>query len=249
MLRLRPLNLNDLNTPLQAEGLSRRVYPFLGLAIVGLVSVHGYSTVIASPVLAGAALIGILLVVVPLAGIRTPARGGVVTALPVVVGFGMALYPLWSGSQFGLVTSIVLTVLASSLVLLPWSRIPRYLHAVTPIASLAVAFALEIQFGLSITRAFPFVLLPLIFLALYYSTMEFAIGAVLAVADLVLVTIFTPAAGDPAHALLEALVVVAFGILVRRVVIQLEQNRSAAQAAEEVKSTLLSDLSQRNQEL
>jgi len=59
--------LNALNTPLQAEGLSRRVYPFLGLAIVGLVSLHGYSAVISSPVLAGAALIGFLLVAAPLA--------------------------------------------------------------------------------------------------------------------------------------------------------------------------------------
>jgi len=241
--------LNALNTPLHADGLSRRVYPFLGLAIVGLVSLHGYSAVIASPVLAGAATIGILLVLVPLAQIDTPARGGVVTALPVVVGFAMALYPLWSGSDFGLATSVVLTVLASSLVLLPWDRIPRYLHAVSPIAGLAVAFALEVQFGLSITRAFPFVLLPLIFLALYYSTMEFSIGAALAVADLVLATLVNPAAGDPAHALLEALLLIAFGILVRRVVIQLEQNRAAARAAEEAKSALLSDLSQSNQEL
>jgi len=241
--------LNALNTPLLAEGLSRRVYPFLGLAIVGLVSVHGFSAVIASPVLAGAALIGILLVLAPLAQIDTPARGGVVTAAPVVVGFGMALYPLWSGSQIGLVTSVVMTVLASSLVLLPWGRIPRYLHAITPICSLAVAFALEIQFGLSITRAFPFVLLPLIFLALYYTTMEFAVGAALAVADLVLVTIVNPNAGDPAHALLEALLLIAFGTLVRRVVIQLEEHRSATEAAETAKSEVLSDLSQRNQEL
>ena len=241
--------MNALNTPLQAEGLSRRVYPFLGLAIVGLVSLHGYSVVIASPVLAGAAVIAILLVVVPLARIDTPARGGVVTALPVVVGFAMALSPLWVGSEFGFATSLVLTALASSLVLLPWGRIPRYLHAIPPIGSLAVAFALEVQFGLSITRAFPFVLLPLIFLALYYSTMEFTIGATLAVADLILVTVVNPAAGDPAHALLEALLIIAFGILVRRVVIQLEHHRSATEAAETAKSELLSDLSQRNQEL
>jgi signal transduction histidine kinase/CheY-like chemotaxis protein len=241
--------LNDLNTPLLAEGLSRRVYPFLGLAIVGLVSVHGFAAVIDSPVLAGAALIGILLVVVPLAQIETPARGGVFTAAPVVVGFAMALYPLWSGSQIGLITSVVMTVLASSLVLLPWGRIPRYLHAVTPVCSLAVAFALEIQFGLSITRAFPFVLLPLIFLALYYTTMEFAVGAALAVADLVLVTIVNPASGDLAHALLEALLLIAFGVLVRRVVIQLEEHRSATAAAETSKSEVLADLSQRNQEL
>src|ERR1700737_2042733 len=87
-LRHRPLNLNDLNTPLQAEGLSRRVYPFLGIAIVGLVSLHCYSAVMSSPVLAGASLIEILLVIAPLSQIDTPARGGVVTAAPVVVGFG-----------------------------------------------------------------------------------------------------------------------------------------------------------------
>jgi signal transduction histidine kinase/CheY-like chemotaxis protein len=242
--------LNALNTPLQADGLSRRVYPFLGLAIVGLVSLHGYSAVIASPVLAGAGAFGILLVLVPLATqIDTPTHNRFITAVPVVVGFGMALYPLWGGSEFGLATSILLTALMSALVLLPWERIPRYLHAISPIGGLAIAFALEVQFGLSIVRAFPFVLLPLIFLALYYSSVEFAIGAALAVADLILVTLVNPAAGDPAAALLEALLLIAFGVLVRRVVIQLEKNRSAAAAAEAAKSELLADLSQRNQEL
>ena len=241
--------MNAPHTPLQADGLSRRVYPFLGLAIVGLVSLHGYAAVIASPVLEGAGAIGILLVLVPLARVDFQVRSRVVTAMPVVVGFAMALYPLWGMSQFGLVVSVVLTALASALVLLPWERIPRYLHAVTPIGGLAVAFALEVQFGLSIIRAFPFVLLPLIFLALYYTSVEFAVGAILAVADLILVTLVNPAAGDPAAALLEALLLVAFGILVRRVVIQLEQNRSAATSAEQDKSELLADLSLRNQEL
>jgi two-component system, sensor histidine kinase and response regulator len=243
------LKLNAPTTPLQADGLSRRVYPFLGLAIVGLVSLHGYAGVIASPVLAGAAAIGVILVLAPLAQIDIPARNGILTALPVVVGFGMALYPLWGMSEFGLGISIVLTALASALVLLPWERIPRYLHAVSPIGGLAVAFALEVQFGLSIVRAFPFVLLPLIFLALYYTTVEFAVGAALAVADLVLVTVVTPAAGDPAAASLEALLLIAFGVLVRRVVIQLETNRTAASEAEVAKSELLADLSQSNQEL
>ncbi|MHB8613993.1 MAG: hybrid sensor histidine kinase/response regulator [Candidatus Dormibacteraceae bacterium] len=248
-LSARPLKLNAPNTPLQADGLSRRVYPFLGLAIVGLVSLHGYSAVIASPVLAGAAVLGVILVLVPLAQIDSPARSGILTALPVVAGFGMALYPLWGMSEFGLAVSIVLTALASALVLLPWERIPRYLHAISPIGGLAVAFALEVQFGLSIVRAFPFVLLPLIFLALYYTSVEFAVGAALAVADLVIVTLVNPAAGDPAAASLEALLLIAFGVIVRRVVIQLEENRAAASAAEAAKSELLADLSQRNQEL
>ena len=248
-LDARPLKLNAPTTPLQADGLSRRVYPFLGLAIVGLVSLHGYAAVIASPVLAGAAAIGVILVLAPLAQIDIPARNGIVTALPVVVGFGMALYPLWGMSEFGLGISIALTALASALVLLPWERIPRYLHAVSPIGGLAIAFALEVQFGLSIVRAFPFVLLPLIFLALYYTTVEFAVGAALAVADLVVVTMVNPAAGDPAAASLEALLLIAFGVLVRRVVMQLETNRTAASEAEVAKSELLADLSQSNQEL
>jgi signal transduction histidine kinase/CheY-like chemotaxis protein len=221
----------------------------LGLAIVGLVSLHGYSAVLASPVLSGAAVVGILLVLIPLLQLDIHWTNRFVTSVPVMVGFGMALYPLWNGSPFGLATSILLTALVSALVLLPWERIPRYLHALSPIGGLAVAFALEVQFGLSVTRAFPFVLLPLIFLALYYTSVEFAVGAVLAVADLVLVTLVNPAAGDPAHALLEALLLVVFGILVRRVVIQLEENRAAAGAAEASKSELLADLSQRNQEL
>jgi len=242
--------LNHPSTPLQAEGLSRRVYPFIGLAIVGLVSLHGFAAVTNSLALSGAMAVGVALVLIPLAQVDTPARSGVVTAVPVVGGFVLALHPLWAdGTVFGVVASAAITVLGGALVLLPWERIPRYLHAISPIGGLAVAFALEVQFGLSIVRAFPFVLLPLIFLALYYTTVEFAVGAAIAVADLILVTGINPASGDPAAALLEGLLLVAFGILVRRVVTQLEQNRHVAIKAEADKSVLLSDLSLRNQDL
>ena len=238
------------STPLQGEGLSRRVYPFIGLAIVGLVSLHGFAAVTTSLALSGAMAVGVALVLIPLAEIDTPARSGIVTAIPVVGGFVLALYPLWAdGTAFGVVASVVITVLGSALVILPWERIPRYLHAVSPIGALAVTFALEIQFGLSVVRSFPFVLLPLIFLALYYTTIEFAIGAALAAADLMLVTGINPASGDPAAALLEALLLVAFGILVHRVAKQWEQNRQAAVKAEHEKSVLLADLAQRNQDL
>ncbi|HEY3586549.1 MAG TPA: ATP-binding protein, partial [Myxococcaceae bacterium] len=242
--------MSPTTTPLQPEGLSRRVYPFIGLAIVGLVSLHGFSAVTSSLALAGATAVGISLVLIPLAQIDSPARNGLVTAIPAVGGFILALYPLWAGGTlFGFVASVLITALGGALVLLPWERIPRYLHAVSPIGGLAIAFALEVQFGLSVVRAFPFVLLPLIFLALYYTSVELAVGAVLAVADLILVTFVNPAAGDPAAAFLAALLLVAFGILVRRVVIELERNRAAATEAEAAKSELLSDLSQRNQEL
>jgi signal transduction histidine kinase/DNA-binding response OmpR family regulator len=142
-----------------------------------------------------------------------------------------------------------LVLLAGALVLLPWERIPRYLHAISPIGGLAVAFALEVQFGLSVIRAFPFVLLLLMFLALYYTTIEFAVGAALGAADLILVTGVNPATGDPAAALLEGLLLISLGILVRRVVHEQETHRLAAAAAEASKSDLLSDLAQRNQEL
>jgi signal transduction histidine kinase/CheY-like chemotaxis protein len=242
--------LSHPSTPLQADGLSRRVYPFIGLAIVGLVSLHGFAAITNSLALSGAMAVGVALVLIPLAEIDTPARNGIVTAIPVVGGFVLALYPLWAdGTVFGVVASVVITALGSALVVLPWERIPRYLHAISPIGGLAVAFALEIQFGLSIVRAFPFVLLPLIFLALYYTTIEFAIGAVLAAADLMLVTGINPASGDPAAALLESLLLVAFGILVHRVVRQWAQNRQVAVNAEVEKSSLLSDLAQRNQDL
>jgi signal transduction histidine kinase/CheY-like chemotaxis protein len=242
--------LNDLNTPLHADGLNRRVYPFIGLAIVGLVSLHGYSAVMASPVLLAAMAVGILMALGPMLPIQVPATSRLVSAIPVVGGLGLALYPLWGrGSGFGIAASIVLLELVAALIVLPWDRIPRYLHAISPIGGLLVAFALEAQFGLSVVRAFPFVLLPVLFLALYYTTFEFVIGALLAVADLFLVTLVNPATGDPATALLEALLLVALGILVRRAVLEQDKHRAAAASAEAARSVLVEDLAQRNQAL
>jgi signal transduction histidine kinase/DNA-binding response OmpR family regulator len=240
----------NLTTPLQANGLSRRVYPFIGLAIVGLVSLHGYSEVSGSPALIAAMVVGMLLALAPLAPINLPHVGRPIVSIPVLVGLALALYPLWGvGSLFGILASVLLIALAGALVLLPWERIPRYLHAISPIGGLAVAFALEVQFGLSVIRAFPFVLLLLMFLALYYTTVEFAVGAALGAADLILVTGVNPATGDPAQALLEGLLLVALGILVRRVVQEQQEHRVAAAAAEAARSDLLADLAQRNQEL
>jgi two-component system, sensor histidine kinase and response regulator len=239
-----------MNTPLQAAGLSRRVYPFIGLAIVGLVSLHGSSAVGSSPVLLAGLVVGVLLALAPLAPIKLRAVSRPIISIPVIVGLGLALFPLWEqGSVFGIAASAVLVVLGGALVLLPWERIPRWLHAVSPIGGLAVAFALEAQFGLSVIRAFPFVLLLLMFLALYYTTVEFAIGAALGAADLILVTAVNPATGDSAPALLEGLLLVALGILVRRVVQEQQANRAAATAAESARSELMADLAQRNQAL
>jgi len=100
----------------------------------------------------------------------------------------------------------------------------------------------------SFTR-FRFLLLPLLFLALYYTTIEFAIGAALAVANIVAVALATQAPPMPGRALLAALVLVALGTLVRRVVSALERSRGAAAAARRPGSAVLSDLAQSNQEL
>src|SRR5712692_2010843 len=221
-----------MRTPLHADGLARRVYPFLGLAIVGLVSLRGLAAVAGQPPLLTAAAIGVLLVLGPLAPFSVPRVGKLPTAVPVLAGFGLALYPLWaSGSIVGIAVSAVLAALAAALIVLPWERIPRVLHAVSPIGGLAIAFVLEAQFGSSVLHAFPFLLLPLLFLALYYTTIEFAIGAALAVANIV------------------ALVLVALGSLVRRVVDDLERSRAAATSAETARSAVMSDLAQSNQEL
>ncbi len=239
-----------MNTPLRTDGLARRVYPFLGLAIVGLVSLRGLGPIIGAPPLLVAAAIGVLLVLGPLAPLTPPRVGRLGSALPVLAGFGLALYPLWaSGSVFGIVVSAVLAALAAALIVLPWERVPRVLHAVSPIGGLAIAFVLEAQFGSTVLHAFPFLLLPLLFLALYYTTVEFAIGAALAVANIISVALANPGAGDAGQALLAALVLVALGTLVRRVVAEEERSRAAALAAEAARSEVLSDLAQRNQEL
>ena len=239
-----------MRTPLHADGLARRVYPFLGLAIVGLVSLRGLAAVAGQPPLLAAAAIGVLLVLGPLAPFSIPRVGKLPTAVPVLAGFGLALYPLWaSQSIFGIAVSAVLAALAAALIVLPWERIPRVLHAVSPIGGLAIAFVLEAQFGSSVLHAFPFLLLPLLFLALYYTTIEFAIGAALAVANIVAVALANPSAADAGQALLAVLVLVALGSLVRRVVDDLERSRAAATAAETARSAVMSDLAQSNQEL
>ena len=109
-----------MNTPLKADGLSRRVYPFIGLAIVGLVSLHGSAAVGMSPVLLAALVVGVLLALAPLAPIKLPAVGRPILSIPVIVGLGLALFPLWEpGSAFGIAASVVLIVLGGALVLLP----------------------------------------------------------------------------------------------------------------------------------
>src|SRR6266478_2559849 len=239
-----------MRTPLRSEGLARRVYPFLGLAIVGLVSVRGLAPITGTPPLLAAAAIGVILVLAPLVPFEPPHAGRRVSAIPVLAGFGLALYPLWAmGSLLGIVGSAILAALGAALIVVPWERVPRVLHAISPIGGLAIAFVLEAQFGSSVLHAFPFLLLPLLFLALYYTTIEFAIGAALAVANIVAVALANPTSADAGQALLAALVLVALGSLVRRVVDDLEHSRAAATAAETARSAVMSDLAQSNQEL
>ncbi|TMB98718.1 MAG: hypothetical protein E6J40_05680, partial [Chloroflexi bacterium] len=239
-----------MRTPLHPDGLTRRVYPFLGLAIVGLVSVRGFAFIFGAPALLAATAIGAVLVLAPLIPFEPPRVPRIVSAIPALAGFGLALYPLWaSGSLFGIAISALLAALAAALLLLPWERIPRFLHAVSPIGGLAIAFVLEAQFGSSVLRAFPFLLLPQLFLAFYYTSPELAIGAVLAVAIIIAVALADPSANDAGQALLAALVLVALGTMVRRVVADQETSRAAAEAAETRRSAVMTDLAQTNQEL
>src|SRR5258708_34000469 len=99
-----------MRTPLHADGLARRVYPFLGLAIVGLVSLRGLAVVAGQPPLLAAAAIGVLLVLGPLASFSLPRVGKPATAVPVLAGFGLALYPL--GASGPLVATTLSAALA-----------------------------------------------------------------------------------------------------------------------------------------
>ena len=242
--------MSSSNSPLQPLGLSRRVYPFLGLAIVGVVSVRGFGAVTASPEQLAAVVIGALLVLAPLVPVDFLPSGRLPAAAPVFAGFALAAYPLWaSGSLVGIAAAVVLAAVGCALILVPWERIPRALHAISPIGGLVVALFVEAQFGSSVLHAFPFLLLPLLFLALYYTTLEFAIGAGLAVANIALVAAVNPQASDSGQALIAALTLVALGLLVRRVVSDLEASHAAAAAAEAAKSELLANLAKRNEQL
>ncbi|HEV2217444.1 MAG TPA: response regulator [Candidatus Dormibacteraeota bacterium] len=231
-------------------GLNRRMYPFLGLAIVGLVTVKPITTVAGSPELVAALVIGAVLTLAPVAPDRFVPAGRWLGSLPVALGFVLASASLWSsGSPVGIAATVVLTLLGCALIVVPWEKVPRWLHSASPIGGLLVAMALEVQFGSSVLKAFPFVLLPLLMLALYYTSLEFAIGALLAVANIATVAIANPGLPDTGQALLAALTLVALGLLVRRVVGALQLSRATAAAAEEAKTELLANLAQRNEQL
>ena len=231
------------NSPLLTPGLSRRVYPFVGLAIVGITTVEGFGAITESLPLLGAVLVGGLLAIAPVVPDRFLPSGRPAAAAPVALGFALAAYPLWAnGDPSGIVATVLLMLIGCSLILVPWERVPRRLHAAAPIGGLVVAMVVEANYGSSVLHAFPYVLLPLLFLALYYSDVEFVIGAVLAVANVAVVAITNPNAPDTGLALLAALTLVALGLLVRRVVADVA-------SAETAKTELLANLAQRNQQL
>ncbi len=243
MLSCRPRHLSPLNSPLQQIGLARRVYPFLGLAIVGITTVQGAGELSRSPVLMAAALIGTLMVLAPLAPLNLLPTGRVATAVPVAVGFALAAFPLWSsGRPAGLAAAGLLILVGCTIILVPWERVPRVLHASAPIGGLLVSMVVEILYGSSVLHAFPYLLLPLMFLALYFTNVEFAVGTALAVANIVVVAVANPSGADSGLALLAALTLVALGLLVRRVV-------SEETSVEAAKTALVADLAQRNDQL
>src|SRR5260370_35127424 len=109
-----------MKAPLQTEGLARRVYPFLGLAIVGLVSLRGFGSILASPPLLVAAALGALLVLAPLVPFEPPSVGRLPSAIPVLPAFRLALYPLWGAAPaVRIVGSATLADFADARIILP----------------------------------------------------------------------------------------------------------------------------------
>ena len=240
--------MNPAKSPLESLGLSRRVYPFVGLAIVGVATVERFQA--GSPAVMAAVVIGALLVLAPLVPVRLLPDHRLTMAAPVAVAFVLAAYPLWSdGSAAGVGATFLLVVVGCSLLVVPWERIPRWMHAAPPIAGLLAPLYVEWQFGSSVLHAFPFLLLPLVFLALYYTNAEFALGAILAVLNVAFVALLYPAQPDSSQALVAALTLVALGLLIRRVVADLEASRAEATEAEAAKSDLATNLEQRNEQL
>src|SRR5437762_7693863 len=202
------------------------MYPFLGLAVVGLGTVRPLTAVAASPELWVGLLSGAVRTLAPLAPDRLLPAGRWSGSTPVAVGFIRAAYNLWSsGSLVGIGATVILTLLGCALIVVPWEKVPRWLHAASPIGGLLIAMVLEVQFGSSVLKAFPFVLFPLLMLALYYTSLEFAIGAAPAVAHIATVAIAHPNLPDTGQALPAALALVALGLLVRRVVGALQSTR------------------------
>ena len=239
-----------MNTPLRSEGLNRRLYPFFGLGIVALVSFQGTQVITRSPALLLALLLGALVTLLPFTPltIKTPNR--VVDGVPVVLGFALAFYPLWTGgTAVGIVASAALVALTFSPWLVNWELVPRYVHPIAPLGGLIIGFILELQFNLKVGMAFPVVFMPVVLLALYFSSVEFAIGAALGVADLSLVVLINPSAGDLALTLLSSLLLVALGSLVRRVVYQLERSEIELRLAEATRSELMANLADQNAQL
>ena len=240
--------LKSSSSPLQSLGLSRRVYPFLGLGIVGVATVRAFGADWLVQVVA--VVIGGLLVLAPLAPLTLLPKGRIASATPVAAAFILAAFPLWRrGSPVGVAATLGLALVGCALLIVPWERIPRWLHAVSPIGSLFVSLFVEAVFGSSVLHAFPFLLLPLVFLALYFTTLEFVLGAILAVANVVFVAVASPQQADSGQALVAALTLIALGLLIRRVVSDLESSRMEATAAEAAKSDLAANLGQRNEQL
>ena len=239
-----------MRTPLRSEGLNRRLYPFFGLGIVTLASFQGTQVIIRSPALLLALLLGALVTLLPFTTLTVKTPNRVADGAPVVVGFALALYPLWTGgTAVGVVASALIVALTLSPWVVAWERVPRYLHPIAPLGGLIIGFVLELQFNLKVGSAFPMVFMPVVLLALYFSSVEFAIGAALGVADLALVAFINPSSGDLALAILSSLVLVALGSLVRRVVSDLESSEIELRRAEATRSELMANLADQNAQL
>src|SRR2546430_17575285 len=101
------------------------MYPFLGLAIVGLVTVKPLTAVAASPELAVALLIGAALTLAPLAPDRLLPAGRWAGATPGAVGVGLAAYTPWSsGSLGGLRAPGILTLAGRGANVRPLGEVP-----------------------------------------------------------------------------------------------------------------------------
>ncbi|TMB91606.1 MAG: EAL domain-containing protein [Chloroflexi bacterium] len=102
-----------------------------------------------------------------------------------------------SSAVTGVRQGVILAVLAAALLggfFLPWHKLPRLAQALPPWAAIGVLFVAHLVGGATSVAVFPFILLVILWLALYHSVAELVVGMVMSV-----LLFLTPAPGS-AHA-------------------------------------------------
>jgi len=168
--------------PLRRDGLFRRSAPFVASAVLGVAAATAGD-------LSGFGTLHLALVSAALATVATypflpwERLPSWTHALPVAVAFVGLLAPRTLGTVedvLQLAGALSLTGVALALYLLPWDRLPRWLHALPPLGALVALLLLGEALGTSASLIFPIAVLAILWLTLHHTRRELLVGVVLA---------------------------------------------------------------------